>query len=127
MHNFDKEMERFSEIYGPPHGFYLLALLSGEIARGVGLRPLGSDDGSRVSEMKRLFVYEGFKGSGIGRRLVEALLEKAGELGYEKVRLDTLGKMASAHRLYASVGFYEIEAYRFNPEPGTSYLERLLP
>jgi hypothetical protein len=55
------------------------------------------------------------------------LLEKAGEPGYEKIRLDTLGKKISARRLYASVGLYEIGTYRFNPEPGTTYLESCYP
>ena len=77
--------------------------------------------------MKRLYVYDHSKGHGMGRRLCEALLYRAGEMGYHRIRLDTLADMQSARGLYQAMGFYEIGPYRFNPEPGTTYLERNLP
>jgi putative acetyltransferase len=39
------------------------------------------------------------------------------------MRLDTMPKMDPAQGLYASVGFVEIPAYRYNPEPGARFLE----
>lgn len=116
------ELSDFPSMYGPPNGFFLLAWYKGKLAGGVGLRMLQS----KVCEMKRLFVYDEFKNKGVGRSLCTALIKKARNLGYEKMRLDTLGRMKSAIGLYESLGFKEIESYRFNPDPTTKYMELVL-
>ena len=115
----ERELAEFSAMYGPPEGLFLLALSGGEPAGGVGLRSLGEG----LCEMKRLFVYDRFKGRKVGRILCLRLIEEARQLGYEKMRLDTLARMEAAIRLYASLGFKEIAAYRFNPDPTTKYME----
>jgi len=43
--------------------------------------------------------------------------------GYARVRLDTLPSMATAQRLYESIGFREIDAYRFNPVQGAGCMK----
>lgn len=117
--DIDKEMSNFSAMYGPPTGLFLLAWHDGKLAGGAGLRKLEG----KTCEMKRLFVYDQFKHIGIGRRLCEAIIQEAKNVGYRKMRLDTLGRMKAAMKLYRSLGFEEIEPYRFNPDPTTKYLE----
>ena len=121
--DIDQELANFDSIYGPPDGFYLLARESDSVAGGVGLRFLELQGETRVAEMKRLFVYDNYQGQSVGRRLCEELMVRARQLGYSKIRLDTLPVMAAAHGLYQSLGFYEIDAYRHNPIAGTQYLE----
>ncbi|MDM8553666.1 GNAT family N-acetyltransferase [Desulfococcaceae bacterium HSG7] len=117
--DIDKELSNFHSMYGPPNGLFLLAWHRGEIGGGVGLRTLETE----VCEMKRLFVYDRFKRKGIGRNLCTALIQEAINLEYEKMRLDTLGRMKAAIRLYENLGFKEIEPYRFNPDSTTKYME----
>lgn len=117
--NIDKELSDFPSIYGPPNGFFLLAWHEGELAGGVGLRLLER----KVCEMKRLFVYDQFRNKGVGCSLCNALIQEAKVLGYEKMRLDTLGRMKTAIRLYENLGFEVIEPYRFNPDPTAKYME----
>ena len=117
--DINKELKDFNSMYGPPNGLFLLAWSDNEISGGVGLRTL---DGA-VCEMKLLFVYNQFRGQGVGRILCTELIDEAQKLGYEKMRLDTLGRMGAAISLYNSLGFKEIEAYRFNPDPTTRFME----
>ena len=73
--------------------------------------------------MKRLYVKPQFRKAGIGRLLVEQLIAEAGNCGFQRMRLDTHPQMLSAHKLYHSFGFQEIERYNQNPIPGIRFFE----
>lgn len=117
--DIDNELSNFASMYGHPNGLFLLAWHKGELGGGVGLRMLEA----KVCEMKRLFVYDQFKSKGVGRKLCAALIQEAINLGYEKMRLDTFGRMKAAIIIYENLGFKEIKPYRFNPDPTTKYME----
>lgn len=107
--------------YAPPGGAILLARdPEGRAVGCVALRPLGSG----TCEMKRLYALPKTRGTGLGRRLAEAILAEARRAGYRRILLDTLDSMAAARGLYAALGFAETEAYYANPTPGTVYLAR---
>ena len=56
----------------------------------------------------------------------EQLLKDAVQLGYTKMKLDTLEKLQPAIRLYQQIGFMESTAYYTNPLDGVVYMEKSL-
>lgn len=112
---FEEELEAL------PGGYdaVLVATAGGVPAGCVGVRPL--EDGA--CEMKRLYLRPAARGTGLGRALAEAAVARARDLGYTRMRLDTLPAMTEAQALYRSLGFVEIEPYRHNPVAGTAFLE----
>lgn len=118
--NFEKELAELPGEYVPPSGRLFLAFDGDRISGCVALR--GLSDGA--CEVKRLFVRPAFRGKGLGRVLTQAVINAAQEIGYERVRLDSLpGKMDRAIAMYRSLGFREIEAYYQNPVAGATFME----
>jgi GNAT superfamily N-acetyltransferase len=115
----ENEFDEFRTIYGPPQGAFLVAISDNQAAGGVGLRQFEAD----ICEMKRLYVYDGFQGKGIGEALCKKLIQLAKQMGYSKMRLDTVGRLGAAIQLYEKIGFSDIEPYRHNPDPTTRYME----
>lgn len=70
-----------------------------------------------IGEIKRMYVRPQYRKKGIGRALINRLLEEAGLIGYERVRLDSARFMKEAHQLYRTTGFREIEAYEGSEIP----------
>jgi ribosomal protein S18 acetylase RimI-like enzyme len=120
--NIDDELMNFPQRYKEPDGSFIIAKDNNNIVGCVGLKKL---DGN-ICEMKRLFVNDKYKGKGIGKKLVEKIIEEAKNKKYKKMRLDTLRTMKKASKIYNENNFYEIEPYYDNPNNDVVYIEKIL-
>jgi ribosomal protein S18 acetylase RimI-like enzyme len=121
--NFEQELATLPGDYAPPGGALLLALVDGEPAGCVAMRALPEADHANACEMKRLYVKRAFRRFGLGRLLTQQLMDLATQAGHSCMLLDTLDDMEAARGLYASLGFFEIPPYYFNPIAGAHYLK----
>ena len=121
--SFEEELKNPLKKYGMPEGVLYVAKWGNAIAGCIALMPLKEE---RVCEMKRLYVSPAFRKYKIGKALVEQLLKDAAQLGYTKMKLDTLQKLQPAIALYKQFGFLETTAYYENPLAGVVYMERHL-
>ncbi|HKW17291.1 MAG TPA: GNAT family N-acetyltransferase [Terriglobales bacterium] len=118
--NFDQELAGLPGDYAPPDGRLFLAVYDSQAAGCVALHKISNE----ICEMKRLYLRPEFRGKGLGRQLAEKIISEARQIGYKKLRLDTVEpKMKTAVALYRELGFHEITPYRTNPIEGALYLE----
>jgi carbonic anhydrase len=116
---FAQELADLPGEYKAPDGVLILCLVDGRPAGCIAVRPWRTG----ACEMKRLFVRTTFQGRGCGHVLAAKAIEWARDAGYQRMLLDTLPAMTGAQRLYERLGFRETDPYRFNPVPGTRYME----
>lgn len=133
--DFEGEVADLPRTYAAPDGALLIARAEidpssrhqptdrAAAAGCVALRRVGDT----LCEMKRLYVRPTHRGSGLGRRLVEAALDRARDMGFSRFCLNTVvPQMPTAVALYRSMGFVEIEPFDCHPVDGTLAMGRSL-
>jgi GNAT superfamily N-acetyltransferase len=116
---FSEELAGLPGKYGAEGGALLLALDRDTAAGTIALRRLND----RAGEVKRLYLRPEFRGRGLGRCLLETMIETARTLGYETLYGDTLPSMRDALSLYERIGFEKVDAYSADPTPGAIFLK----
>lgn len=119
---FEEELMDLTKQYSRPQGAVILLKLDNKPVGCVGIR-LFED---HICELKRMYLRDEARGKGLGKDMLLKSFEIAKDLGYTRMRLDTIKTMESATKLYEKEGFYEIASYRYNPVEGAKYYERLL-
>ena len=64
-----------------------------------------TDEGDGEATIRWFVLSPEVRGRGLGRRLLEALLDKAEEVGYAHVGLETFSELEAAAHLYLDQGF----------------------
>jgi GNAT superfamily N-acetyltransferase len=98
---------REAHMFEPPDGVFLVTRVDG---RAVACGGVCRFDGARA-ELKRMYVLPSSRGTGLGRRLLEALEAEARRLGYTGIVLETGDRQPEALGLYTSAGYGPIPCY----------------
>lgn len=90
----------------------ILATHQGDLAGCGALKQLSNEAG----ELSRLYVRPAYRGRGIGKAILDAILASARARGFQSLSLETATFMTEAHSLYRSLGFQVTEPFRHVPE-----------
>ena len=100
---WDKDLKNIEEVYINNKGEFYVATAEDKI---VGMGAIRKID-ETTAEVKRMRVEPSMQGKGIGKLILDRLIERAKELGYKKLILDTGEKQKTARHLYETRGFKE--------------------
>lgn len=102
---FDPELDHLSRYYLADKNarFYYIVTRDDEIIGGIGLSRLDFFDD--CAELQKLYLTDAAKGSGIGYTMIEKIEEKARELGYKKIYLETHTNLGAAIHIYEKSGY----------------------
>jgi len=92
------------EQFRMPRAAFLVAWLEG---MPIGCGAITTLD-ERTAHFKRVFVRPGFRGHGFGRQIMKALEQKAAELGYTMLFLETADRQTEAIGMYTSLGYARV-------------------
>lgn len=113
------EIPKLPVDYIPPYGRLLLATAGSEVTGCAAMHRFDN----QVCEIKRIFTRAQFRGKGIGRTLVLAMIEQARAIGYSAMKLSTTPVLKEAIGLYESLGFRRTDPYCQDPYPCPIFME----
>ncbi len=118
---WDKDFQNIEEVYINNKGEFFVVTIDGKL---IGMGALRKVD-ETTAEVKRMRVEPSLQGQGIGKMILDKLIERAKEFGYNKLVLDVAEKQAGARHLYETRGFKEFKRGQLGGQE-TIYYEREL-
>lgn len=106
---YDENLNHLSSFYledATKRFYYVVRDDNDNVIGGIGLAEL--DFFENCAELQKLYLTESAKGSGIGYKLISLIEDKARELGYKRIYLETHTNLAAAIHIYEKCGYKEI-------------------
>jgi putative acetyltransferase len=97
------------DVYRHRRSAYFVAMMDTCVAGGAGIFPLAGEDGA-TCELQRMYLRPPYRGLGIGQALLNACLEGARSLSYERCYAETVSEMSTAIAFYERNGFRRLSA-----------------
>jgi putative acetyltransferase len=119
----DKDLNDLAQNYFEGGGVFevIVDRRSNRIVGCAGLRPRSR----RRAELCKMYILKSARGRGLGKRLLEDLLEAARQGGFAEVWLETNSVLTVATSLYEKYGFQPVDPDDLLPRCDQAYLLRL--
>jgi putative acetyltransferase len=105
----DPTTDQLYALFQTPRSVYYIVELNGEIVGGCGVFPtIGLPEDH--AELVKLYLLSSSRGLGIGKKLLDTCAEKAKEMGYRHLYLESMPELNKAVGLYESVGYKKIDS-----------------
>ena len=108
----DRSGSELAAQFGRPEAVIFIALVDGVPAGCLACKPFGND----ASELGKFFVDKPFRGKGIGRALMAALMAEISKGRRRTVLIHTTFYMETAIAVYTAFGFERCSRFRDTPE-----------
>lgn len=105
---YDQGLDHLSEYYADPRRAYYVLIESDSVIGCIGLAeyPFFGED---CCELQKLYVDSTYQGRGLGYKLVRFIENKAREMDYRKMYLETHTNLQTAIQLYEVCGYQQIK------------------
>ena len=100
--------------------FEILENDKGNLLGTIGLYPLNDD----TIELRKMYFAKELRGRGYGKMMLERMIGRARELGYQKIYLETASVLREAVALYEKYGFTPT-VEKHTPRCDAAYILRL--
>ncbi|MEZ9393474.1 GNAT family N-acetyltransferase [Vibrio splendidus] len=104
----DPTLEDMFNVYNNERSQYWVIELDGKVVGGGGFAPLAGMP--EVCELQKMYFLPETRGKGLAKRLVNMSMEKAKELGYQHMYLETTECLNAAIKLYEKLGFEHLDS-----------------
>lgn len=118
----DRDLSDLEGVYLRAGGaFDVLVDEAGEVVGSVGLARLSA----ATCELRKMYLASSARGHGHGRRLLVHALERAKQLGFRRVELETASVLREAITLYVAHGFKPFTLAHLSPRCDCAYFLEL--
>ena len=101
---YDPTTDDLFNLFSAPDSAYFIAEVEGDIVGGSGVFPThGLPAG--CCELVKLYLLSEMRGQGLGLMLMEKCFQKAIDLGFSEMYLETMPELRTAIGLYEKAGF----------------------
>jgi len=97
------------DVYRHRRSAYFVAVMDGQVLGGAGIFPLTDQDWG-TCELQRMYIRRQHRGRGVGQSLLDACLDSARSLGFERCFAETVSEMSTAITFYERNGFQRLPA-----------------